>query len=108
MRVVPRPGCGAYPGTKGFLVYVHKFNLVHPSPDPASALYHLKRACRSDGSLLGDVVPLGQLRAKVDLVPRFGAKASRQLTKETVLDYSANFWLNKYFNKELFFALSDK
>lgn len=108
MKVVPKPGYSAYPGTEGFLMYVHKFQLAHSSPDPASALYHLKRARRSDGSLLGDVVPLGQLRARADLVPRFGTEANRQLTKETVLEYSSNFWLNKYFTKELFFALSDK
>jgi hypothetical protein len=55
--------------------------------------------------LIGDVVPLGQLRALLDLVPRFGAAANKRLTKETSLELSLEFWLNKYFKKELFYAL---
>ena len=68
-------------------------------------MYLLKRAHRNDGSIVGDVIPLVQLRALVDLVPRFGKAADRQLAKEAVLGYSSEFWLNKYFKKELFFAL---
>ena len=68
-------------------------------------MYLLKRARRSDGSIIGDVVPLAQLRTLVDLVPCFGKEASRQLAKETILDYSSEFWLNKYLEKELFYAL---
>ena len=67
-------------------------------------MYVLKRACQADGSIMGDIVPLVQLRTLVDLVPRFGKKANRQLAKETVLEYSSEFWLNKYFEKELFYA----
>jgi hypothetical protein len=67
-------------------------------------MHLLKRARRSDGSIMGDIVPLGQLRKLVDLVPRFGKQANRQLAKETVLEYSSEFWLNKYFEKELFYA----
>ena len=67
-------------------------------------MHLLKRARQSDGSIMGDIVPLGQLRKLVDLVPRFGKQANRQLAKETVLEYSSEFWLNKYFEKELFYA----
>jgi hypothetical protein len=41
----------------------------------------------------------------VDLVPHFGKAADKQLSKETVLEYGLEFWLNKYFDKELFYAL---
>ena len=54
---------------------------------------------------MGDVVSLGQVRTLLDLVPRFGADANKQLTKETSLEFSLEFWLNKYFKKELFYAL---
>jgi hypothetical protein len=37
----------------------------------------------------------------VDLVPGSGKQANRQLVKETVLEYSPEFWLNKYFEKEI-------
>ena len=54
---------------------------------------------------MGDVVPLRQIRTLLDLVPRFGEDANKQLTKETSLELSLEFWLNKYFEKELFYAL---
>lgn len=38
------------------------------------------------------------------LVMRFGKQANMQLVKELVLEYSSEFWLNKYFEKELPFA----
>jgi hypothetical protein len=68
-------------------------------------MYLLKRARRSDRAIMGDVVPLDQIRALIDLVPRFGAEADKRLTRGTTLEYSSEFWLNKYFDKELFYAL---
>jgi hypothetical protein len=64
-------------------------------------MHLLKRARRADGSIMGDTVPLAQLRTLADLVPRSGKQANRQLAKGTVLEYSSEFWLNKYFEKEL-------
>jgi hypothetical protein len=68
-------------------------------------MYLLKRARRSDRAIMGDVVPLDRLRALIDLVPRFGKEADKQLTRGTALERSSEFWLNKYFDKELFYAL---
>ena len=65
----------------------------------------MKRAQRSDGSFFGDVIVLEHIRALVDLVPRFGEAADRRLSKETVLQHVSEFRLNKYFQKELFYAL---
>jgi hypothetical protein len=118
-RAVPSRRAPYSPGTDLFLTYAQRFDIVpqlNPTgegqlnqrgsyPEPSTGMYLLKRARRNDGSIIGDVIPLVQLRALVDLVPCFGKAASRQLTKETVLVYSSEFWLNKYFEKELFFAL---
>jgi hypothetical protein len=67
-------------------------------------MYLLKHARRSDRAIMGDVVPLDQIRALIDLVPCFGAEADKRLTRGTTLEYSSEFWLNKYFDKELFYA----
>ena len=104
-----------------FLTYVRRFDIVPqinpaisgsrtrtqkgPYPEPSSGLYLLKQSTRSTGTIMGDVLPLDQLRSLANLTPRFGEKASRFLTKENSLEYSAEFWLNKYFTKELFLAL---
>lgn len=74
-------------------------------PEAASSMYILKRARRANNSFIGGIVPLQQIRGMVDLVPRFGEKADRRLGKTNCLAYSTEFWLNKYFDKELFYAL---
>ena len=47
------------------------------------------------------LLALAQIRTLVDLTPRFEKQANKQLVKETVLEYSSEFWLNKYLAKEL-------
>ena len=56
---------------------------------------------------MGGIIPLQQIQEAIDLVPQFGAEDDQCLTKENSLEYSAEFWLNKYFDKELFYALND-
>ena len=86
----PNPQC---PSQKGSFV------------EPSTGMYCLKRAQRSNGSFFGDVIALEHIRALVDLVPRFGMSAEKRLSKETVLEHVSEFRLNKYFEKELFYAL---
>ena len=62
-------------------------------------MYCLKWAHHIDGSFLGNVIAL------VDLIPCFGEAAEKHLSKETVLEHVSEFCLNKYFEKELFYAL---
>jgi hypothetical protein len=77
------------------------------APDLIWGMYILRRACRSDGSPLGAVVPLYHLRRPVQLVPKFGAKADPNLTSRTSFDASRDFYLNHYFDKEDFFYMRD-
>ena len=58
-----------------------------------------------DGMPLGSIVNLSQVRVLVDLVPHFRDKADEHLAKENCFTYSTKFWLNKYFNKEIFYVL---
>ena len=98
-----------------FLTYVQRFDIVPqsnsgsvpraPRPEPSSSLYILKRAKRAGGSIIGDVVPLCQLRALVNLIPRFHEAAHRGLTDRNSSSYCTEFFLNKYFDKEAFWAL---
>jgi len=100
-----------------FLAYVWRYDVVHQPnpenvsdrgiyPEPTTSFYLLKKAFRTNGEQIGDIVPVDQIRAWVDLVPRFGSKANPHLTSSTSNAYSTEFWLNKYFNKELFYILS--
>lgn len=103
--------------TGQFLAYVRRYDIVpqrDPAnstrqgmfPDPNTGLFLLKRARRSDGEMAGDIIPLNQLRSLVDVSPRFGEKANPRLTNANSLSFASEFWLNKYFNKELFYSLS--
>ena len=107
----------AQPISDIFLTYVQRFDIipqVNPKfssragsfPEPASSLFALRQATRADGAPLGDIIPLTQICAFADLIPRFGSKADVQLTKQTSTAYSTEFWLKKYFDKESYFALT--
>ncbi|KAJ6553956.1 hypothetical protein DFH09DRAFT_1248558 [Mycena vulgaris] len=87
MRVVPNGGFVHPPGTDGFLAYEDPILIQTPG------MYHVRRAWRTNGAVVGDIIPLDRLRIA-------------WLTKENSLDYSEDFWLTPYFTKELFFALS--
>ncbi|KAJ7821497.1 hypothetical protein B0H13DRAFT_2241738 [Mycena leptocephala] len=104
-RIVPWPDCVAPTGTDEFLAYVQRFN-VRSFSRTYDRMYQLKRARRADGSPMGDVVPLERLRAKVELSPRHGKTADKRLKHETTLDYCQDFHLDHFFNKELFWALT--
>src|ERR1700733_7026793 len=96
--------------TESFLTYVQWFDIVPQInhklsgsttrkglyPDPASSMFMMKRAWRQDDSILGDIIPLVQLRALVELTPIFGEAADHGLSKESSLEYSTHFWLDKY------------
>jgi hypothetical protein len=75
-------------------------------PNQNTGLFLLKRVFRANGEIAGDIIPLNQLRSLVDIAPRFGEKADSRLTNTNSLAFATEFWLNKYFNKELFYTLS--
>jgi hypothetical protein len=103
-----------------FLTYVQRFDIIPqinsklsglttakgPYPDPVSTMYQLKHAKGGNCTLLGDVVPLDQVRTLVVLTPWFGDQADTRLRKTNNLTYCSEFWLDKYFDKEIFYALT--
>ena len=97
--------------TDSFLAYVQRFNHTSPPPtcsttEGAAGLHVLKRVVRNNGSRVGDIIPLRHLRSPVHVIPRFGREANPRLTRHTVYELSNEFWLNKYWNKDIFYALS--
>ena len=92
MHVVPPKGFTQKPISTIFLAYMQCFDIVlqvnlmfssraGPFPEPASTMFILRRVARAGGAPLGDIIPLTQVRAFADLIPRFGSKADGQLTK---------------------------
>ena len=103
--------------TGQFLAYVRHYDILPQRdpknhtrkgifPDPNTGLFLLKRATRSNSKMAGDIILLNQLRSLVDVAPHFGNKANPQLMNTNSLSFATELWLNKYFYKELFYALS--
>ena len=102
--------------TSWFLAYVRCYDVIqqrNPTnatqhgiyPELNTGLFLLKQAKRANGEEAGDIIPLDQLRSFMDIAPHFGEKADPRFTNSSSLTYATEFWLNKYFNKELFYAL---
>ena len=100
-----------------YLVYAERFEPIsQPTsyestsravcPDPVTGLYVMKRSTRADKSCLGDVVPLLQGRIPAPMVPRYGVQADPKLTSRNSLEYSTEFYLNSFFDKELYYFMS--
>lgn len=92
------------PWTDRFLVYIQHFDIT--VAEDATQLHVLKRAKRATGQRLGDVTPLSQVRAFAHLIPRFGPSADSRLTACNSFEHSTEFYLNKYFDKNTYYALS--
>ena len=104
MWVVPLKGFSQNPILDIFLTYVQHSDLIPqinqnfssrtgPFPEPASMLFVLKQALQADGTPLGDIIPLIQVCALANLVPRFSTKADAQLMRQNSSAYSTEFWI---------------
>ncbi|KIJ08531.1 hypothetical protein PAXINDRAFT_88737 [Paxillus involutus ATCC 200175] len=93
-----------------FLTYVHRFDVVPHSAndgvDPITHLTKLKRAARAAGDAFGDVVPLSQICSFAHIIPQFGDTADVRFTPSNSAHYSTSFYLNCYFDKEFYYALT--
>ncbi|KAG1723858.1 hypothetical protein EDB19DRAFT_1834448 [Suillus lakei] len=89
-----------------YLTYVQQFD-ISSERDPTTQLHTLKRVKRSDGTWMGDIIPVSQLRAPVHLVPHFGATADMCLMAYNSMEHTREFWLNYFWDKHSFFALSE-
>ena len=68
-------------------------------------MHTLKCAKHVDGTPISSIIPLRQLRAFISIIPRLGDVADVQLTSATSMHYSQDFLLNKYFDKDFYYAL---
>ena len=67
----------------------------------------MKCASRSNGTRMGGVVPLSQIQTPTPLIPKYGLKADLKLTSHNSLEFSTEFFLNCFFDKELYYFLND-
>ena len=92
--------------TDYFITYVQHFNVnASNAHSGATGMHSLRQAINPNGSRIGDVVPVSCIRSAAHLIPDFGKEAHPRLTRGSSYELSDNFWLNKYWMKELYYAL---
>ncbi|KAF5390496.1 hypothetical protein D9757_005246 [Collybiopsis confluens] len=114
------------PGADRFLAYCERFDTVNQPPPPQqyahlpcyqawklyypdyfSGCYVLRKALRSSGAPFGDVIPISQFRAQVAVAPRLRNTADIHLTPYNVMTYASEYLLNKFWDKELWYAFEN-
>ncbi|KAJ6582018.1 hypothetical protein B0H19DRAFT_929927, partial [Mycena capillaripes] len=98
------------PLTMAYLMYAQRFDVVPQNGSSTGRelttnMYVLKRATRADGSRLGDIVEVQNIRTPAEVIARFGNKADPRFTPYNSLEFSTQFRLNKYSNKELLWIM---
>ncbi|KAF9231430.1 hypothetical protein BU15DRAFT_56127 [Melanogaster broomeanus] len=108
MRPIPPRGTHPAWGDQ-CLVYVQRLDVQAQAGsavvEPITQMHILKRATRSSGSPFGGVLPLNQLRSFAHIVPKFGRSADSRLNCFNSSHFSDLFYLNKYFDKDFYYAL---
>ena len=76
-----------------------------PVPNPVTGMYALRRSLRSEGSRQGGIVQVSHFRSGISLVPCFQRQLDERLNRDNCMDFFSEFWLNDYFDKEIFWIL---
>ncbi|KAF8191579.1 hypothetical protein K438DRAFT_1590987 [Mycena galopus ATCC 62051] len=94
------------PLTTAYLMYAQRFDIV-TQPNSATGreqhtdMYLLKRALRTGGVRMGDVVEVDNIRIPAELVPWFGKEADSRFSAYNCLEFAQQVRLNKHSTKEL-------
>jgi hypothetical protein len=99
------------PWADHFLIYAERLNIVTQANgslvEPSSGLHILKQATRASGAPLGEIFPLDQLRSYCNLTPHFDRVVDSQLSCYNSIHFSHTMFLNKSFDKNFYYAVTD-
>ncbi|KAF8136220.1 hypothetical protein EV363DRAFT_1395339 [Boletus edulis] len=91
------------------LMYLQRLNIIAQGNnlvEHTTGLHVLKKAECTSGCPLTDVFPLDQIRSYTHIVPCFGCEVDNRFTSSNCIEHSYSFFLNKYFDKDFYYALS--
>jgi len=80
-------------------------NMRVVTPAPKIEMFVVRRRFRSNGTPLGDIIPLDRVHQVVQLVPRFGVKAPKEMMGDNSLQVGHEFYINSFADKETFHAI---
>lgn len=76
---------------------------IQPVPNDVNGMYQLKRAHHLDNTRIGDIVSLTSIQTDVEVAPKFGREASKELKSNNVMEKSQSFQLNHFCDREIFY-----
>ena len=93
------------------LLYVQHFTFTGTPanhPDVGMFSLHRKFVSNPDGSLcrVGSIVSMLDVVHAVELIPKYGASARRDVTSETCLEVYDDFYLNNFSDKEWYYTMN--
>ena len=105
LRLVFRPMNADY-----LLTYIQRFDIVSQRESmsdvyPGTGMQLLRWVTESNGTRIGDIVPVSHIQSAAHLIPSFGKEAHPCLSRQNVYELSTDFWLNKFWLKEFYYAL---
>jgi hypothetical protein len=68
-------------------------------------MYVVNRLKRASGILLGDVIDITTFVRPLHLVPKFGQEVDPALTQKNALSIAKNFYVNCFWDKEIYQAV---
>lgn len=92
------------------LIYTQRLDVVpqgNSQTEFTTGLHVLRRTKHTSSENLGEVFPLDHLRSYAHIVPCFGHAANNCLTNLNSIHTLELFLLNKYFDKDIFYAISE-
>jgi hypothetical protein len=84
------------------LAYVEWYSPFSQNPDPNHLLYKITPLKDRDGRCICSIIPVGNIKRSVHLLPKFGSAAPAEWTSSTVLDLCNDFYFNTFTDRHLY------
>ncbi|KAJ6555618.1 hypothetical protein DFH09DRAFT_923668 [Mycena vulgaris] len=87
-----------------YLAYVEWFSSFKPQPERHHMMYKVSRIIKN-GARLASIIPVGNIRRRIHLLPKFGPIAPPEWKSHNVLDKCPVFFANPWTDRHIYATL---